>query len=100
MRKISKQELQELSDFWGQVLVVWKPDYLNEAIIGISSEQKIIYSYNTLLDLIMEHESIDEDEARDFIDVNLLGAYIGENTPIIMDTEFYEYKLPFKFGVR
>lgn len=91
MRKISREELKDLEDSWGEPLTLWEPDYLNEVIIGVTSDQKVVYSYNALVDLFMKHEDISENEAIDHIDVNLINVYIGEKTPIIMDTEFYDY---------
>ena len=89
MRKIDRQEL---IDMGLEDHILMEPDYLDEALIGISESGQGIYSYDALIDVITKNEHITPDEARDYIDVNILNVYVSDVQPIIMTTEFYNYK--------
>jgi len=53
----------------------------DDAIIGIDTmTMKLIYSVSKCLDILMKDMS--EEEATEFFEFNVLGAYMGEKTPI------------------
>ena len=63
-------------------------DGFDEACIGFS--QRInepilaVYSYLKMVDTLIERDGMDYEEATEYIDYNCLGAWIGEQTPIIV----------------
>lgn len=61
------------------------PDYLS-AIMGITEDGRLIYSYDRMVASLMAEDHIDEDEAIEFIDYNTIRTipYMGEKAPIIM----------------
>lgn len=69
---------------YGDTIVLDSPDYLS-AIIGITDEGRLIYSYNKMVEHLMETDGMDADEAMEFIDYNTVRAlpYAGEMAPII-----------------
>ena len=89
MRKIDRQEIADLGI---EEVVLLEPDYLDEALIGISANDQAVYSYSALIELLAKNENISVEDARDHVDLNIIGAYVGANQPIIIDTEFYDYK--------
>lgn len=55
---------------------------LNEAVIGVDEfSMRIIYSMKKCTDILME-SGMDEEEAEEYFDYNVAGAYIGDKTPI------------------
>tara|TARA_B110000438_G_C15515510_1_gene521820 strand:- start:23 stop:250 length:228 start_codon:yes stop_codon:yes gene_type:complete len=64
---------------------------LDEGIIGltddpVSKTKRWIYDYNKCVEsLIAKGET--EQDAIDWIDYNVLGSYLGKDTPIIMFTD-------------
>lgn len=40
-----------------------------------------LYDYNKCMDILMERDGMEEDEAVEWIEVNMLGGYLGESTP-------------------
>lgn len=62
------------------------PDYLN-AIVGVSDDGRVIYDYEKMARCLMETDSMEYEEATEFIDFNTLGAlpYMGEKKPIILN---------------
>ncbi len=68
--------------------VVLKADGFDSAIIGIDdSSMRLIYSVKKCIEILTEDMS--EEDAFEFFYYNVMGAYVGEKTPIwCMDT-FY-----------
>lgn len=60
------------------------PDYLS-AITGISDTGRLIYSYEKMVEHLMETDRMNEEDAIEFIDYNTIRAlpYMGDNAPII-----------------
>ena len=67
------------------IIVFENPDY-SEAFIGVSSDGggRAVYDYEKMVRCLMEHDGMTEEEAREFIDYNTLGAWFGDKTPIIL----------------
>lgn len=63
-------------------------DDFDEAFIGYSqriNEPEIaIYSYEKMINILVEREGIDTDEAAEYINYNCLSAWVGKRTPIIV----------------
>ena len=66
-------------------IVFDNPEYDN-AIVGISSNGNVIYSYEKMVDKFVESDGMTAEEAEDFIGYNTLGALPNckENAPIVM----------------
>lgn len=68
-----------------------KMDGYDEAIIGTSwvwrdggRRDVLVYSGNRILDILCERDGMDREDAMEFIDFNIEGAYVGEGTPVIV----------------
>jgi hypothetical protein len=57
-----------------------KVDGFDDAIIGITLDGKLVYSIDTIIKILMKDMS--EDDAFEYFDYNIEGAYLGERTPI------------------
>ena len=63
-------------------------DGFDDAIIGYS--QRIndpilaVYSWDLMVKVLMERDDMSDEEAMEYIDFNCLGAWVGEQTPIIV----------------
>lgn len=63
-------------------------DGFDEALIGFS--QRInepllaVYSWEKMVDVLVERDGIDYFEAVEYIDFNVIGAWVGERTPVIV----------------
>lgn len=68
-----------------------KADGFDEAIIGVASRcgsnDLIAYDSSKCLTILMERDGMDYEEALEFFEYNVIGAYMGENTPIFITTE-------------
>jgi hypothetical protein len=62
-----------------------KADGFDEAIIGVDiKSMRLVYSFSKCIDMLCE--TMSEEEAYEYFDFNILGSYIGEKTPIWVDT--------------
>lgn len=73
-------------------LKVFSNPSFNNSIIGISYDGRVIYDFDLMIEDLMEEESIDFEDALEFIEYNTLRAlpYMGDNAPIILDTKYWE----------
>lgn len=58
----------------------------DSAIIGITTDDRVVYDYNKMLEDLVVNEEFTLEEAMEWIDYNTIRAlpYAGENGPIIM----------------
>ena len=65
-----------------------KANGLEDAIIGVGSRMNmpdvLIYSYNKCVKIFMEKEGWTHEEAIEWMDFNVVGAWVGETTPIFV----------------
>jgi len=63
-------------------------DGFDEALIGFS--QRInepllaVYSYDKMTDILIERDGMTYEEATEYLDFNVIGAWVGPQTPIIV----------------
>ena len=59
------------------------------AFIGLDTNYRAVYSYNKMIQFLMESDGLTEEEAAHFISYNTIRAcaYI-QNPPIILESEF------------
>ena len=75
-----------LDDMDYEDLLIFKnPDY-DEAIIGVSHDDRVIYDYDKMLVYLMDKENMSIEEAADFISYDTIRSlsYIGPEAPIVM----------------
>ena len=68
-----------------------KWDDLDEAIIGPAmiwtnktQVEVLVYNAEVIRNILMSRDGMDFEEAREFIEFNIEGAYIGVDTPILV----------------
>ena len=62
-------------------------DGYDEAILGIAWREGapvVAYSTDTILATLCRCERMERDEAQEFFDFNILGAWVGEQTPFFV----------------
>ena len=87
---LSEEKFEELAALNPEALLV---DGLNEAVIGFghqfSNAPVAIYDYDKCIEIYMRDHGWDYDEAMEWMSFNVIGAWMGEGTPIFM-TKFEE----------
>ncbi len=60
-------------------------DGMDEAMIGICAiSNRRIYSYQRMMIILMRDEGLNEIDAIEHLEVNVVNAWVGEGTPIYM----------------
>jgi hypothetical protein len=67
-------------------LELLQADGFDDAIIGIEPlSGKVIYDIDKMV-IVLNQEGLSSEEAIEYLDYNVLNAYVGENTPIYIQT--------------
>ena len=73
-----------------------KADKFDEAIIGQACiwrdkgmHDVLVYDAEKMRDILMKRDGMSAEEAREYIEFNVEGAYMGVSTPIYVWTEDY-----------
>jgi hypothetical protein len=73
----------------GNDLLFMDPEYFDEAIIGVATNAvgmvAVAYSEPKVIELLVKHDKMTPDDAMEHYQFNILGSYVGENTPIFID---------------
>ena len=84
------KNLQEYVDFVDYTENVITMDGYNDCIIGVIStfegKQVIAYDIDKVLTRLRERDGMSEIEAIEFFEFNMLGAWMGEHTPMFIST--------------
>jgi hypothetical protein len=68
-------------------LLVMDPEYLDEAIIGVATRiglEAVCYDTEKVIELLMQHDGMGYEEAVEYMDFNMKGAWVGETTPVFL----------------
>ena len=82
--KISTERWEELMEQYDGCLMA---DGFEEALIGFGTRFNspvTIYDSNKCLDILVERDGMTYEEAQEHMNYNVLGAYVGEETPIVL----------------
>jgi hypothetical protein len=64
-----------------------KPDGYDKAILGLTDNGQLVYSKEIMVELLMEEDpELSEEDAWEFLEFNCFCAYVGEQTPIYVNT--------------
>ena len=60
----------------------------DEAIVGVADRigmpTVVVYDTTKLIDILCERDGMDREEATEFYEFNIVGAYVGERTPMFI----------------
>lgn len=61
---------------------------LDDAIIGVGQRcgdvNVIVYDSQKIVDILVERDGMNREEAWEYFEFNILGAYVGESTPMYL----------------
>jgi hypothetical protein len=69
-------------------LELWAADGFDDAIIGIGycfNNASVVYDREKVISILMEQGDMSRDEAEEYFSFNVVGAYVGEATPVFVD---------------
>ena len=65
-------------------------DGLEDALIGTGwqfIQALMVYSVKKVLEILMARDGMSYEEAREFFEFNIVGAYVGPGTPVFVEDE-------------
>ena len=83
-------------DIIKEKLSICNPDALfldgfDDALIGIGRRtgtlDVAVYDYNKCVNVMIERDGSSHDDAVDYMEYNVTGAYVGENGPIVVELD-------------
>ena len=76
--------LEILKESDGEYVVFENPSY-ETAIVGLTTDVRVVYDYDLMVEYLVNHDQMDEEEAAEFVDYNTIRSlpYV-ENAPIVM----------------
>ena len=64
-------------------------DGFEAAIIGVS-DGRLVYSVQRCIEILMIRDEMSYEDAIEYFDFNVRGAYMGEKTPIWVDDMYFD----------
>jgi hypothetical protein len=79
-----------LAEEWDTDLLFLSDEEFDEAIIGVAERigQSAVVAYDTTKLVEVLSRTMSVDEAYEYFEFNILGAYVGEKTPVFITTAF------------
>lgn len=66
-------------------------DGFDDAIIGMAERINlgpvVAYSVEKMIEILIQRDGMEYEDAWDYFSYNILGAWVGENTPIFITTQ-------------
>ena len=65
-------------------------DGFERALVGITkgSNPVAVYYINKMVGVLVEDEDMHPEDAMEYLDFNVIGAWVGEKTPMYIDLDF------------
>ena len=73
--------IEDFVDLYAEPEETLKADGFDDAIIGIGSKQRMVYSIEKILQILQDDDMTQEDALEHFY-YNIDGSYVGDYTPI------------------
>ena len=79
--------MEQLSQYSDEEIMIM--DGFDDAFIGTSQRcgqpRLAVYSWAKMVEILMDRDGMELEEAIEYIDYNCIGAWMGELTPIIVE---------------
>lgn len=83
---MTREKLQAELEAMGESTLLM--DGFDEACIGFSQRcgqpTVAVYDYQKIIDILIERDGMEYDDAIDYASFNILGAWLGEQTPVVL----------------
>lgn len=71
----------------GDFLILDQPHF-DQAIIGVAERpnlEAVVYDSRRVIQALVDHEGMDHEDAQEWFDFNIAGAFAGDNAPLFLD---------------
>jgi hypothetical protein len=78
---------EQVAEYNEEALII---DGFDEALMGVAERINLTpvaaYNVDKILEILIERDGMTSDEALEYFEYNIIGAWMGENTPIFIYT--------------
>jgi hypothetical protein len=85
---MTRADIEAIAEETEQELIC--ADGFDDCIVGIGRQFNktfVVYDYQKVIDTLVERDGMDWDDAVEFFEFNIVGAYVGDATPCFLTTE-------------
>jgi len=78
---------KDISEHYPELLVL-DPEYFDKAIVGVVNRINTVavcYSESKVIEILMNEDGMDYEEAVEYYHYNILGSWNGEHTPVFLE---------------
>lgn len=75
--------LSIVKDHYPEALIA---DGFDKAIVGYTTNGNLVYNIEKMAGILMERDKMSHSDAIEYLEFNVLGAYVGEMTPVYIYT--------------
>ncbi len=82
-----RDAIDKYADADGKQIMLFEPRELDEALIGIAVRIGLsvaAYDYDKLVEIHNKKLGMTLEEAEEWVQVNTMGAYVGDGTPVVV----------------
>jgi hypothetical protein len=82
---MTRAEVDQLAEEMGEELLV--ADGFDDCIVGIGrqfTKTFVVYDYAQVIQTLVDRDGMDWDDAVEFFEFNIVGAWVGDSTPCFM----------------
>ena len=78
----------DIKDYVSEDALLLEPrERYDSCILGVTYDgTKIIYDAIKIIEALVEDDEMTEEDATEYFEFNILGSYLGENTPVYVGT--------------
>jgi hypothetical protein len=88
---LTGERLNDLREYLGSMfdglLFLSEPEF-DQAIVGLADRigmsTVVVYDTSKIIDILCERDGMDREAATEYYEFNILGAYVGEQTPMFI----------------
>tara|TARA_B100000902_G_C27011639_1_gene765102 strand:+ start:55 stop:327 length:273 start_codon:yes stop_codon:yes gene_type:complete len=82
--EMKKNHKEHIADINSEALFA---DGFDDAIIGYDAVGfRVVYDYDKCSDILMKRDGMTKHEAHEFMEFNVVGAFVGDFTPLFIHT--------------
>jgi len=86
MQNFNEKLQENFPEIWEEGLLM--ADGFEDAFVGVGrqfTKPVAVYDREKCIDILITRDSMDFEEAEEYFEFNVQGAYVGEDTPIFME---------------
>ena len=76
---------EEIKEYNSDAYVLTE-EYYDDAIIGLSADDKVVYAFSKMVDAVVKAENLTVEQAQEYIEYNVIRAlsYLGDKAPVVV----------------